>query len=271
MRRAGIIAGSIALLAAASGIGFYIYMRLQPVPASAPATAPFILVDDTKTVTIGPTDTRSTIMQALTAARAGSTLSLGLMARIAVAKPTALNDGSLQEVSAPEFLQILAPRMPLGLVRTLEPQMLLGLHSYDETQVFMILKADSYETAYSGMLAWEATMQQDLSPLFSRTPAVHARTLEPAAAVGTTTATSSQAASSTLPAAAPASFFQGNFIDQVVDNHDARVILNSSGDTVLLWTMLDRSTIVITTNEATLREVISRLSQASILSLPGGQ
>ena len=64
---------------------------------------------------------------------------------------------------------------------------------------------------------------------------------------------------------------QGNFLDQIVENHDARVALNAQSDILLLWTFLDRSTIVITTNDATLREVISRLSQASILSLPAGQ
>lgn len=275
LKKALIIATSVLLLAAAGGTGFYIYMRLQPVPLAQQAPAPFITVDDTKTVTLQPNEQRPEIMNALVAAQKSVLLPLGLMARIQIAKPGPLNDGTLQEVSAPEFLQALAPSVPAQLVRTLEPQMLLGIHSYDENDAFMILKADSYETAYSGMLAWEESLYNDLMPLFKRTPPVHAlQQALPTIAdpIGTTTAASSSpAATSTPPATATPQFFQGNFIDQIVENHDARVMLSQDGDILLLWTFLDRSTIVITTNEATLREIISRLSQESLVSLPSSK
>ena len=279
LKKTLIVAVGILLLAAAGGIGFYIYVRSQPVPLSEQVPAPFMFVDETQTTVLQPADARREIMNALVSAKSNVSLSLGLVGRIQIAKPTALNDGTLSEVAAPEFLQALAPNIPTQLVRTLEPQMLLGVHSYDENQAFMLLQADSYETAYSGMLAWEANMRGDLSPLFTRTPAV--RTLPPPivsyvpAPVATTTASSSIVATSTQGVAAsssepavPAVFFQGNFIDQIVENRDARVILNQDGDILLLWTFLDRSIIVIATNEATLREIVSRISQASILSLP---
>jgi hypothetical protein len=267
LRKALIILAGIALLAGAGGIGFYIYARSQPVPLAQQSPAPFISVDDTQTVVLQPGDLRSDIMNALAAKKAGVSLSLGLVARIQIARPGPLNDGTLVEVSAPEFLQTLAPSTPAQLVRTLEPQMLLGIHSFDENQAFMILKADSYETAYSGMLAWEESIRLDLMPLFARTPAVRPLPVPaPIIQTGTTTASSTPGAVATE--APPAPFFQGNFIDQIVENHDARVLLNQNGDILLLWTFLDRSTIVITTNEATLREVISRITQASTLSLP---
>jgi len=50
---------------------------------------------------------------------------------------------------------------------------------------------------------------------------------------------------------------------------DARVLQNQYGDVYLLWTFLDRNTLVITTNDATLREVISRLKEAPITPIPG--
>jgi hypothetical protein len=271
-----IIAGGVVLVALAGGIGFYIYAKLQPVPVAQQQQAPFILVDDTQTITVTSNDGRSSIMQMLVAAKDKIALAPGLVSRILVAQPTAANDGSLQEMSAPAFLQALTPKVPPELVRTLEPQMLVGVHSYDQNQAFMILKSDSYETAYSAMLAWEDTIQNDLSPLFDRTPAVHLRSDVPATSVlppATTTASTTRTASST-PATASSTLpvvkqiLASTFVDQVVDNHDARVLLNPAGDILLLWTFIDRSTIVITTNEATLREVISRLSQASVVSLP---
>ncbi len=278
LHTAGIIAAGVALLAVAGGVGVYIFIRMQPVPLAQQSPAPFILVDDTTTVTFKPGDLRQEIMQALVQAKSNIALSLGLVARIQVAKPTPLNDGTLQEVGAPEFLQALAPSIPPTLLRTLVPQMLLGVHSFDENQAFMILKVDSYDTAYAGLLAWEGSMRGDLSPLFVRTPAVRATAQAPVVpapvvAVGTSTASSTSMASST-PAAttpAPTQYLGGNFIDQIVENHDARVVLNAQGDILLLWTFLDSSTVIITTNELTLREVISRLSQSNIQSLPTGQ
>ena len=264
-----IVAASLLLLSGAGGIGFYIYARLQPVPLSQQMPAPFISVDDTQTIVLQSGDKRQQTMNALIEAKSGVSLSLGLMARIQITKPGPLGDGTLLEVSAPEFLQTFAPQIPLSLVRTLEPQMLVGVHSYDENQAFMILKADSYETAYSGMLAWEASLYSDLVPLFVRKPAVRiAPASIPQPAAGTTTASTTQTASSTAQAPATPRFSQGNFIDQIVENRDARVLLNPEGDILLLWTMLDRSTIVIVTNEATLREVVSRISQANLISLP---
>jgi hypothetical protein len=129
------------------------------------------------------------------------------------------------------------------------------------------------------MLAWEESMYNDLTPLFKRVPPVHARPTGPTPTIedpiGTSTASSSPAATSTPAATTTAieapQFFQGNFLDQIVENHDARVMLSQDGDILLLWTFLDRSTIVVTTNEATLREIISRLSQPSVISLPPGK
>ena len=119
-----------------------------------------------------------------------------------------------------------------------------------------------------------------LTPLFKRIPPVRALPMPPPAPevlAGTSTpglnaATTSPSAATTTEAlattTAPAQVFQGNFIDQIVENRDARVLLDAEGNILMLWTFLDRSTIVVATNEATLREIISRLSQASVLSLP---
>lgn len=281
LRKAAFMAGGVMLIAGALGIGAYIFIRMQPVPISEQFPAPFMLVDETRTIQVAPGDTRASLMQTLDTARKEMALSLGLVARLQVVQPTAAGDG-LQEIGAPEFLQMLAPQIPAQLVRTLEPQMLLGVHSFDENQAFMILKADSYETAYSGMLAWEGSMRGDLTPLFTRTPAVRALPVPPAPIqpVGTTTASSTSAATTTAALATSTStinpndlatgyqIFQGNFLDQVVENHDARVVINQNDDILLLWTFLDRSTIVVTTNAQTLKEVISRISHSSTVSLP---
>jgi hypothetical protein len=67
----------------------------------------------------------------------------------------------------------------------------------------------------------------------------------------------------------PTQFIQTGFVDKIVENHDARVIQNNTGDVSLLWTFIDRNTLVITTQGATLREIISRLQQAPVTPIPG--
>jgi hypothetical protein len=232
----------------AAGIIGYLFLRSTTVPVAQQAPAPFLYVDSTVPVQTMPSEPRAQLMQTLLAAKNNVHLSLGLVARLEVLAPSS----TPAEMDAQTFLQTIAPAIPQMLLPTIEPQFLLGAHSYEENEAFLILKVDSYETAYAGMLAWEATIQSDLSPLFDRTPSPHIQNSN----------------ATTTPATTTPQLIQTSFADQVVENHDARVIANRSGDILLLWTFLDRGTIVITNNDATLREVISRLSQAPVISLP---
>jgi hypothetical protein len=241
------------LLVGASGMLAYILVRPTAVstPQAVPA-APFIAVDDTKDITILPSTTRGNLMSSLTAAKQATSLSLGLISRLLVNVASTTPSGPvLLPIDAQSFFTLIAPNMPQGLLLTLRPTYLLGVHVYNDNQPLLILSVDSYEQAYAGMLAWEPYMQQDLSPLFDYTPTAHI----PEEGVATSTP-------------AP-QFIQTGFVDKIVENHDARVIQNSTGDISLLWTFLDRNTLVITTNDATLREIISRLQQAPVTPVPG--
>ena len=152
-------------------------------------------------------------------------------------------------LSAQQFISALAPDVPNTLLRTLEPNFLLGVHSFNNTnQPFLILSVDSYEQGFAGMLAWETTMSQDLAPLFPTTSSLPAPS--------TVAATSTQVINT-------------GFTDNVVDNHDARVLLDQNGNSILLWAFLDQQTIVITTNQYTLTEIISRLKASPITPVPG--
>ena len=119
---------------------------------------------------------------------------------------------------------------------------MLGLHSFDENQAFVLLQVDSYETAYAAMLSWESNMQSDLLPFFTRTPSPNVQ--------NTTTATSST----------PTPAMPTDFVDKTLENHDTRTLYDAEGNIKLLWTFLDRNLILITTNQYTLREVVARLN-----------
>ena len=240
--------GGLVLLAAAGGIGIFIYTELTAtvsIPEDTPA--PFITVDKTTVVALPQAElSRVTLMQELEKVKQASGVSLGLIERLLPATiSTTLEGDTRTALSAERFLEVLASNTPEELVRTLEPQYLLGVHIFDGPQAFIILRTDSYERAFAAMLEWERTLRNDLAPLFTRVP--RPRTPEEPSATST---------------AASAQIFNTGFVDQIVENRDTRAIHNETGDLLLLWTFLDRNTIVLTTNEYTLREIISRLGAA---------
>ncbi|MDZ4225907.1 MAG: hypothetical protein U1C66_00250, partial [Patescibacteria group bacterium] len=214
-----------------------------PVPQDAPA--PFIQVDSTTPVALPPGGLlRTTLMEALEGARQSNTLSLGLMGQLTLFETTQTEEGIVYTpLELSSWLPVLAPNVPQELLRTLTGTHVLGVHTYDGTQAFLILEVDSYERAFAAMLAWERTMRGDLLPLFNREP----RPRLPEEGVATSSV-------GNVP-----QLIQTGFTDKIVDNRDTRAILNTSGDILFLWAPLGPNLLVITTNEYTLREIISRL------------
>jgi hypothetical protein len=183
-------------------------------------------------------------MGTLEAARQNNTLSLGLIGRLTVYETIPDEEGdTYATLDAPSLLPVLTPNIPADLLRTLTGEYLLGVHTYDGTQAFLLLGVDSYEHAFAGMLQWERAMRGDLLPLFNREP----RPRIPEEGVSTSSVGS-------VP-----QLIQTGFSDTIIENRDTRVILNTSGDILLLWAPLGPDLVVITTNEYTLREIISRL------------
>jgi hypothetical protein len=222
--------GRINLSIKAADPEFAMLGALTPVPVTPLITqAPFIVVDDSVAVPL-PASFHDRVMQTLSQARDSVALSLGLIERLYITNATTSDQMSVQN-----FLALVAPSVPQTLTRTLGRNYLLAVHKFDENVPILMLSTDSYETAYAGMLEWELHMEEDLTPLFRRTAPTR---------VGQPTLDSQSAA--------------GEFVDRVVANHDARVLQNQNGDILLLWTFLDRNTIVITTNDSTLKEVITR-------------
>ena len=240
------------LLLGAGALLFYVFTLGATVPFTPPAApAGFIYADETKIISLKGTESALDILQMLESAREGVALALGLVSRIYIAQDASgFVVGAGGVIPAPLFLSLLAPSAPNALVRSLEDAYIVGVHSFDGNQPFIIFKTNAYEQTYAGMLSWEQNIQNDLSPLFLRTP--RERTPD-----------------EIIPK--PAQDFRvvaSPFIDAVVENHDARVIRNDTQDILLLWAFADRQTLVLTTNEYTFREVLTRLKNAPTVPLP---
>jgi hypothetical protein len=144
-------------------------------------------------------------------------------------------------VSTSLFSELLNLSMPAQLSRSLLPTFTFGVHAFNGNQPFLIFQNSFYENAYSGMLAWEKTMEGDFAGFFF-TKAIPS--------TATTT-------SAVLGAAA-------TWHDDVIRNKDVRILKDPQGKILMMYSLPDKDTIVLTTNEYTLRELFERLNAAKI-------
>lgn len=141
--------------------------------------------------------------------------------------------------SAQKFFTHINARVSGAFLRSLDDDMNLGVHVFNGNQPFLILKTNFYENSFAGMLQWERYMNEDLAPLFGPVVAIKQ---------GTTTATL---------------FGSSFFTDKIFKNKDTR-ILKDGEKTILMYSFVNRDTLLITTNESTFEEILKRITSNRI-------
>jgi hypothetical protein len=151
---------------------------------------------------------------------------------------TANLDGSKFLVGARDFLETIGADVRSPYLRSINQTFMLGFHVFNGSQPFLILKVGFFEGAFAGMLAWEGEMQDDLAPLFG----------QKADSIFDEDITKGQPA----------------FSDVVIKNKDTRVLKDSAGNIILLYSFVDRETLVITTREDTFIEIFTRMTSSRV-------
>lgn len=141
-------------------------------------------------------------------------------------------------ITTAELLGKLETAAPGPLVRALGASPILGVHGWKGGQPFFLWSVSSYDHAFSGMLSWEPDMLDDIGPLFGLIPR------EITAQVSSTTAEIREDALA--------------FKDVIVRNKDARAVFGPKGTIIFLYSFIDKETLVVTTNEETLKFLMSR-------------
>lgn len=148
------------------------------------------------------------------------------------------------------LVRALALPAPEVLLRSLQEESTSGfIHTQEETSPFFLLRTDSFERSFAGMLSWESRIASDLAAFYPPLPAV---------TTPTSLATSS-ASSSTPPIRASSFAILRGFTDDIVENRDVRVLRDGAGRAVLLYGYHDKETLVIARNEGAFRELVRRL------------
>ncbi len=185
-----------------------------------------------------------------------SKLDLGTIKRILITTGTS----TVRNVQAKEFLGLIRSNAPDGFLRALEPYFVIGAYSFSPHDVFIVFKINSYDTAFPGALQWEQFMEVDLGKLFidDIPPA-------PPITLATTTSTSStENISTTTTVRTTNDTNKAVFKDKIVQNKDARVLVGPDGKIKLLYSFLDKNTLVIVSSEKGFKELITRMTTGRI-------
>ncbi len=227
-----------------AGLAFIGYLFLQPSDTVVVETLPEYIFSDEQTRVDVTGQSRREFMNTLLAEKEKVSLRLGAISYLYLTLTARLPEGGerINLLSSTEFFERIEAEVPGSLTRSLEPMMMLGVHVFDGNPPFLIFKVNFYENAFAGMLQWEEDMQVDLAPLFGPAILIPQRPVEDESGGLGTQAT------------------LGQFTDEIVRNMEVRVLRNANDRIVLLYGFVDRNTLVITTNEFTFAEIVTRLS-----------
>jgi len=230
----------VSLLLIGGGVGglyYFKYLALRPVKViELPSATSYIPIQfEAKIIT--DKHNSSFLRAAVAAIRQGKQGTLNEAGVIYLAKTDTSSKTGARPLSTKEFLSAFEIRAPEELSRTLDPNFMLGLHLFSENQSFLIFKTDAYESAVSGMYAFEFNLEEDLGKLL-RTPSDFAY------------ATTTDALTN-----------RRTFKDVYIKNNDARAIYNDKNEILFFYTFLkDRETLIMATNPETLEKILNGLS-----------
>lgn len=212
----------VVVIAIVSGVGTSLYFFWQPGESTVvPAATTNPLFTAQLQTNVNKSATHSETMQSLLATISSSPDTLYLY----------LTDPATGAVVPPhETMAFLAPQVPGTFARSVTNVSFGSLG----TQPFIVLRVNSFDNAFSGMLAWEQTMSADLSPLFG--PVV-TESFDPQARTDSQTR---------------GAFFR----DIVASNLSGRLLTNERGEDRILYTFIDRQTIVISVDRLQLTNIL---------------
>lgn len=135
------------------------------------------------------------------------------------------------------IMPLLAPHASNSFVRQLDPTIMIGGITTSINEPYLILRADTFDNGFAGMLAWEPYLSEDLNPLMG----------------DTVTGTLVPGDSGTV-AGAP------RFVDALKDNRSIRILYDEAGKERIIYAFVNRTTIIITTSTAALSALVGNLN-----------
>lgn len=233
-RTIGILFAATIFLLLGAGAVFSVYLVTQEQQSVPPPPQSSILFAE-QTVTFSlDGQTPETLKDELAQARTKQLGSLGSITRVVPTIMSTTTGGTAAEQPATisQFFSALGMNPPQELLSAIGPAFFFGFHVVDTNAPILVIPVTSYDHAFAGMLAWEPTMDSDLSPIF--------------------TSVSMTVATSGIPT-------ERTFQDAVMRNYDVRELTDDSGNVVLYYSFPSPNILIIAQSPYSFTEILSRL------------
>ncbi len=155
-------------------------------------------------------------------------------------------ESTTNRIDAVQFFQMLDASVPESFNRSLTKKWMLGTYDEELSKVpFIILTTEFFQNTFAGMLKWENSMADEMAVIFNYEDRAR-----------------QQNSTSTL-----SSFFtiRGKFQDRTILNRDVREFISETGEILILYSFIDKDTLVITTSEEILKKIIQKIEKQSYL------
>ena len=151
-------------------------------------------------------------------------------------------------VGTSAFLDKFDFEIPDTMRRSLKESWMFGVHATEGSKnPFILLKNDFFQNTYAGMLKWENSMPEELADVLN----YRSRSLQ----------------DDPVSTSSISQFFNlhGSFEDRTIMNRDVREFRNERGDLLMLYSFIDKDTLIITTSETTLKAVIEKIEKLTFI------
>ncbi|MEX0652161.1 MAG: hypothetical protein WD509_01340 [Candidatus Paceibacterota bacterium] len=246
IKRTLTVLGSILLLLIGIGVIAFFYFFYEKESVVIQQEIPSLVFAESQEEINVTKKTAREILQQLYTSRNTTQLPLGQVSHLYLTESTETPEGTYTQLITTEaLLTKIQAQVSGSFLRSLEPSFMLGVHVFNNNQPFIILKSNSYQHAFAGMLEWERTLYDDLF-LFTglKNDPVLGAPIDPQ--------TGNEIVLSEV------------FEDRIVKNIDVRALTDESGVIKFLYAFPDQKTLIITTNENTLIEIITRLNSVRV-------
>jgi hypothetical protein len=155
------------------------------------------------------------------------------------------NGEATTRVTGSQFIKKLSTGMPDIVQRSLTDRWMFGIYSEDGGQAssYLALTTDFFQNAFAGMLLWEDSLPDDLALLLN----YKERANRPDPGASSTTS----------------SYFgiTGTWSDRVIRNRDVREFRSKQGDLLLLYSFINKQTLLLTTTESAFIGLLDRIEK----------
>ena len=209
----------------------------QGAGSAQPAAAPSLMFAEKTLPFSQETRTGMDLRRTLIAgARSTPNMSLGAIVHIVPTSSQTDANGTAAEqaMGIGEFLTAIEAQATPELIRSLRGDFFLGLHqTVEKRSPVLVIPVTSYERAFAGMLAWEPTVNANLSPIFTFIPP--------------------------LTTDEKGLFVERQFEDSLINNYDVRVLRDDAGAIQMMYSFPTRTMLIIAESPYSFTEVLSRL------------